>query len=130
MTVPDAILATLAALSAALISFSLCPAMGRWAERIGVVSIPSKDRWRRNPTPLLGGVAIGERVEPNAKPIWWHAMCQPKVIPRSSTNNIELYKCFYEKIDIVQPKLSSYLDALGAIGIDGHGRNWRVWGWL
>src|ERR1700730_12768970 len=32
--------------------------MGRWAERIGVVSIPSKDRWREHPTPMLGGVAI------------------------------------------------------------------------
>ncbi len=51
-------MAALAALTAALISFSLCPLVGQWAERIGVVSIPSKDRWRRHPTPLLGGVAI------------------------------------------------------------------------
>ena len=47
-----------AAFTAALISFSLCPLVGRWAERIGVVSIPSKDRWREHPTPMLGGVAI------------------------------------------------------------------------
>jgi UDP-GlcNAc:undecaprenyl-phosphate GlcNAc-1-phosphate transferase len=56
--VPDALLAALAALTAALISFSLCPLVGRCAERLGVVSIPSKDRWRRHPTPLLGGMAI------------------------------------------------------------------------
>jgi UDP-GlcNAc:undecaprenyl-phosphate GlcNAc-1-phosphate transferase len=58
VTVPDAILAALAALIAALISFALCPLAGRWARRIGVVSIPSTDRWRRQPTPLLGGLAI------------------------------------------------------------------------
>jgi UDP-GlcNAc:undecaprenyl-phosphate GlcNAc-1-phosphate transferase len=55
VTLSDAVLATL---SAAVICFSLCPLMGRLAVRIGVVSLPSTDRWHRNPTPLLGGVAI------------------------------------------------------------------------
>jgi len=55
VTVSDAVLA---ALSAAVICFSLSPLVGWWAMRIGVVSLPSTDRWHRNPTPLLGGVAI------------------------------------------------------------------------
>jgi len=50
--------AVLAALSASVISFSLCPLVGWWAVRIGVVSLPSTDRWHRSPTPLLGGIAI------------------------------------------------------------------------
>jgi UDP-GlcNAc:undecaprenyl-phosphate GlcNAc-1-phosphate transferase len=55
VTLSDAVLA---AVSAAVICFSLCPLMGWWAVRIGVVSLPSTDRWHRSPTPLLGGVAI------------------------------------------------------------------------
>src|SRR5438552_958256 len=32
--------------------------MRPWATRLGLVSLPSEDRWHRAPTPLLGGVAI------------------------------------------------------------------------
>src|SRR5262245_12824742 len=50
--------AVLIALLAALVSASLCPIVGRLAARIGMVSVPATDRWHREPTPLLGGVAI------------------------------------------------------------------------
>lgn len=50
--------AFLTALCAAAISFALCPLAGRWAKLIGLVSLPTNDRWHRDPTPLLGGVTI------------------------------------------------------------------------
>jgi UDP-GlcNAc:undecaprenyl-phosphate/decaprenyl-phosphate GlcNAc-1-phosphate transferase len=47
-----------AALCAAIISFALCPLAGWCARLIGIVSLPAKERWHVNPTPLLGGLAI------------------------------------------------------------------------
>ena len=40
------------------ISAGLTPLVARWARGRGLVAIPRQDRWHRNPTPLLGGVAI------------------------------------------------------------------------
>ncbi len=40
------------------ISASLTPLVARWARAHGMVAIPRQDRWHRQPTPLLGGVAI------------------------------------------------------------------------
>ena len=40
------------------ISAGLTPLVARWARGHGLVAIPRQDRWHRNPTPLLGGVAI------------------------------------------------------------------------
>jgi UDP-GlcNAc:undecaprenyl-phosphate GlcNAc-1-phosphate transferase len=40
------------------ISVSLTPLVARWARSHGMVAIPRQDRWHRQPTPLLGGVAI------------------------------------------------------------------------
>jgi UDP-GlcNAc:undecaprenyl-phosphate GlcNAc-1-phosphate transferase len=40
------------------ISVALTPLVARWARAHGLVAIPRQDRWHREPTPLLGGVAI------------------------------------------------------------------------
>jgi UDP-GlcNAc:undecaprenyl-phosphate/decaprenyl-phosphate GlcNAc-1-phosphate transferase len=40
------------------ISVVLTPLVARWARSRGIVAIPRQDRWHRQPTPLLGGVAI------------------------------------------------------------------------
>ena len=40
------------------ISALLTPLVARWARSHGMVAIPRQDRWHRQPTPLLGGVAI------------------------------------------------------------------------
>jgi UDP-GlcNAc:undecaprenyl-phosphate GlcNAc-1-phosphate transferase len=40
------------------ISTALTPLVARWARAHGMVAIPRQDRWHREPTPLLGGVAI------------------------------------------------------------------------
>ena len=40
------------------ISAGLTPLVARWARGHGLVAIPRQDRWHRQPTPLLGGVAI------------------------------------------------------------------------
>jgi len=45
-------------LVAGALSAVLCPLVGIWARRLGIVSQPVKDRWHREPTPLLGGLAI------------------------------------------------------------------------
>src|SRR5688500_12278780 len=39
-------------------SFALCPIVAKLAAKVGIVSVPAKDRWQRPPTPLLGGIAI------------------------------------------------------------------------
>ncbi|MGD0075881.1 MAG: hypothetical protein ABSD31_16290 [Candidatus Binataceae bacterium] len=53
---------SIAALSTALVAFVISaagvPLMKRLALRYEVVSKPSDDRWHREPTPLLGGVAV------------------------------------------------------------------------
>jgi UDP-GlcNAc:undecaprenyl-phosphate GlcNAc-1-phosphate transferase len=36
----------------------LTPVVARWARARGIVAIPRQDRWHREPTPMLGGVAI------------------------------------------------------------------------
>src|SRR5690606_10019930 len=36
----------------------MTPIAGRIAGRIGLVAYPKRDRWHRQPTPLLGGIAI------------------------------------------------------------------------
>ena len=40
------------------ISAALTPLVARWARAHSIVAIPRQDRWHRQPTPLLGGVAI------------------------------------------------------------------------
>ena len=45
-------------LVAGVLSYVLCPLIGIGARRLGIVSQPVKDRWHREPTPLLGGLAI------------------------------------------------------------------------
>jgi UDP-GlcNAc:undecaprenyl-phosphate/decaprenyl-phosphate GlcNAc-1-phosphate transferase len=40
------------------ISATLTPLVARWARAHGMVAIPRQDRWHREPTPLLGGIAI------------------------------------------------------------------------
>jgi UDP-GlcNAc:undecaprenyl-phosphate/decaprenyl-phosphate GlcNAc-1-phosphate transferase len=40
------------------ISALLTPVVARWARGHGMVAAPRQDRWHRQPTPLLGGVAI------------------------------------------------------------------------
>ena len=50
--------AVFTAVTAAAISFALCPLVARLAAVSGAVSLPVSDRWHRRPTPLLGGVAI------------------------------------------------------------------------
>jgi len=40
------------------ISVVLTPLVAHWARGRGIVAIPRQDRWHREPTPLLGGVAI------------------------------------------------------------------------
>jgi UDP-GlcNAc:undecaprenyl-phosphate GlcNAc-1-phosphate transferase len=40
------------------ISVVLTPIVARWARARGIVAIPRQDRWHRQPTPLLGGIAI------------------------------------------------------------------------
>jgi UDP-GlcNAc:undecaprenyl-phosphate GlcNAc-1-phosphate transferase len=40
------------------VSAALTPLVARWARAHGMVAIPRQDRWHRQPTPLLGGVAI------------------------------------------------------------------------
>jgi UDP-GlcNAc:undecaprenyl-phosphate GlcNAc-1-phosphate transferase len=40
------------------ISAALTPLVARWARAHGMVAIPRQDRWHREPTPLLGGIAI------------------------------------------------------------------------
>ena len=40
------------------ISAALTPLVARWARAHGKVALPRQDRWHRQPTPLLGGVAI------------------------------------------------------------------------
>ena len=40
------------------VSAALTPIIGRWARAHGMVAMPRQDRWHRQPTPLLGGVAI------------------------------------------------------------------------
>jgi UDP-GlcNAc:undecaprenyl-phosphate/decaprenyl-phosphate GlcNAc-1-phosphate transferase len=47
-----------AALAAALVSCALSPIVRWLAIRVGAVSYPNRDRWSRNPTPLLGGLAV------------------------------------------------------------------------
>src|SRR5262249_21403344 len=39
-------------------SIALTPLVARWARGHGIVAIPRQDRWHRQPTPMLGGVAI------------------------------------------------------------------------
>ena len=46
-------------LAAGVFSYALCPLVSRLALRLGIVSQPVQDRWHREPTPLLGGLAIG-----------------------------------------------------------------------
>jgi len=41
-----------------LVSAALTPLCARLARRLGVVAQPRADRWHRQPTPLLGGVAL------------------------------------------------------------------------
>ena len=36
----------------------MTPRVGQWATRRGKVALPREDRWHKNPTPLLGGIAI------------------------------------------------------------------------
>jgi UDP-GlcNAc:undecaprenyl-phosphate/decaprenyl-phosphate GlcNAc-1-phosphate transferase len=43
---------------AGVLSYAICPFIGRVALRLGIVSQPVNDRWHREPTPLLGGLAI------------------------------------------------------------------------
>jgi UDP-GlcNAc:undecaprenyl-phosphate/decaprenyl-phosphate GlcNAc-1-phosphate transferase len=40
------------------ISASLTPLVARWGRSHALVAVPRQDRWHRQPTPLLGGVAI------------------------------------------------------------------------
>ena len=40
------------------ISATLTPLVGRWARGHSIVANPRQDRWHKEPTPLLGGVAI------------------------------------------------------------------------
>src|SRR5579859_5934383 len=40
------------------ISAALTPLVARWGRTHGMVALPRQDRWHRQPTPLLGGVAI------------------------------------------------------------------------
>jgi len=40
------------------ISAALTPLVARWARARGIVAMPRQDRWHRQPTPLLGGIAI------------------------------------------------------------------------
>jgi UDP-GlcNAc:undecaprenyl-phosphate GlcNAc-1-phosphate transferase len=40
------------------ISVAVTPLVARWARAHGMVAMPRQDRWHREPTPLLGGVAI------------------------------------------------------------------------
>ena len=40
------------------ISAVLTPLVARWARAHGMVAAPREDRWHRQPTPLLGGIAI------------------------------------------------------------------------
>ena len=40
------------------ISAALTPLVGRWARAHNLVALPRQDRWHRQPTPLLGGIAI------------------------------------------------------------------------
>lgn len=53
---------TVGALSAAVISALLTPAAGALARRMGAVAHLRPDRWHREPTPLLGGLAIAAAV--------------------------------------------------------------------
>jgi UDP-GlcNAc:undecaprenyl-phosphate GlcNAc-1-phosphate transferase len=46
------------AVTAAVVSLALSPIVARLATRLGLVSYPALDRWSRQPTPLLGGLAI------------------------------------------------------------------------
>ena len=41
-----------------LISLGLTPVVKLLANRLGFVSMPKKDRWHKNPVPLMGGVSI------------------------------------------------------------------------
>ena len=45
-------------LAAAAISCVISPAAAWLAVRFGAVSLPANDRWHRQPTPILGGIAI------------------------------------------------------------------------
>jgi UDP-GlcNAc:undecaprenyl-phosphate GlcNAc-1-phosphate transferase len=45
-------------LAAAGISCVISPAAAWLAVRVGAVSLPAHDRWHRQPTPMLGGIAI------------------------------------------------------------------------
>jgi UDP-GlcNAc:undecaprenyl-phosphate GlcNAc-1-phosphate transferase len=40
------------------ISVSLTPLVAHWGRTHGMVDVPRNDRWHRQPTPLLGGIAI------------------------------------------------------------------------
>src|SRR5262245_27509605 len=45
-------------LAAAAISCLISPVAAWVAVRLGIVSLPANDRWHRQPTPMLGGIAI------------------------------------------------------------------------
>src|SRR5688572_22734907 len=45
-------------LTALAVTVALTPLCGMFARRIGCVARPKGDRWHRQPTPLLGGVAV------------------------------------------------------------------------
>jgi UDP-GlcNAc:undecaprenyl-phosphate GlcNAc-1-phosphate transferase len=44
--------------SAAVVSFAICPLAVKLARRFGALSVPVDDRWHRQPTPLYGGIGI------------------------------------------------------------------------
>jgi len=55
---PFVLIHLLSGLLALGIATVMTPVAGRIAGRIGLVAYPKRDRWHRQPTPLLGGIAI------------------------------------------------------------------------
>src|SRR2546429_6665393 len=56
----SAALASAVVVGASLLSALVLTPAARWlALRVGVVAHPMTERWHRQPTPLLGGVAVG-----------------------------------------------------------------------